>query len=62
MRLRGRDPPSDLRAEILRISALVVSKPVGWRPNLCQKGVIWGPLGFRTQLARPWEVRPEVAI
>ena len=33
LRLRGRDPPSDLRAEIWRNSALVASKTVGWRPN-----------------------------
>ena len=33
LRLKGRDPPSDLCVENLRTVALVVSKTVGWGPN-----------------------------
>ena len=53
LRLRGRDPPSQNRAAILRLGAVSMSKMVARRPIWWQKGVIWGPLGFRAQLAHP---------
>ena len=54
LRLRGWDLSGEIRAEILRISPLRMSKMVGWRPIWCQKGVIFGPMGFRAQLAHLW--------
>ena len=53
LRLRGRDPPSQNRTAILRLGAVSMSKMVARRPIWWQKGVIWGPLGFRAQLAHP---------
>ena len=50
---RGRDLSGEIRAEILHRTPLRMSKTVGWRPDWCQKGVIWGPLGFRAALAHP---------
>ena len=58
LRLRGRDPPSQNRAAILRLGAVSMSKMVARRPIWWQKGVIWGPLGFRAALAHPWAPGP----
>ena len=52
---RPRDPYGEIRAGILRILPPEMSKTVGWRPIWWQKGVTWGPLGFRAQLAHPWK-------
>ena len=54
MRLRGRDPPGEIRSEILPLGAVPRSQMVLRRPIWGQKGVIWGPLGFRAQPAHPW--------
>ena len=51
--LRGWDLSGEIRAEILHRTPLRMSKTVGWRPDWYQKGVIWGPLGFRAALAHP---------
>ena len=50
---RPRDPHGEIRAGILRILPPEMSKTVGWRPIWWQKGVIWGPLGFRARPAHP---------
>ena len=53
LRLRRWDLSGEIRAEILRISLLRMSKIVGWRSIWRQKGVILGPLGFQARLAPP---------
>ena len=53
MSLRGWDLSGEIRAEIPHRTPLRMCKMVGWRPDWCQKGVIWGPLGFRAALAHP---------
>ena len=59
LRSRGWDTPSEIRAEILCLLAVGRVQMVARRPIWWQKNVIWGPLGFRAQLAHPWEVRAE---
>merc|ERR1712138_6324 len=51
---RPRDPHGEIRAGILCRIPVLKSQMVGWRPIWWQKGVIWGPLGFRAQPAHPW--------
>ena len=51
---RPRDPHGEIRAGILSRIPVLKSRMVGWRPVWWQKGVIWGPLGFRAALAHPW--------
>ena len=46
-----RDPHGEIRAGILCRIPVLKSQMVGWRPIWWQKGVIWGPLGFRAQPA-----------
>ena len=53
LRLRGWHLSGEIRAEILHRTPLRMCKTVGWRPDWYQKGVIWGPLGFRAALAHP---------
>ena len=53
LRLRGWDPPDEIRAQILRILAVSMSQMVARRPIWWQKGWFWGPLGFRAQPAHP---------
>merc|ERR1711995_232387 len=50
---RPRDPHGEIRAGILCRIPVLKSQMVGWRPIWWQKGVIWGPLGFRAQPAHP---------
>ena len=52
--VRPRDPHGQIRAGILCRIPVLKSQMVGWRPIWWQKGVIWGPLGFRAALAHPW--------
>ena len=54
LRLRGWDPPSEIRAAILRLLVVSRSQMVARRPIWWQKGWFWGPLGFRAALAPPW--------
>ena len=56
LRLRGWDPPGEIRAEILRRFPVAKSQMVPRRPIWRQKSVIWGPLGFRAALAHLWAV------
>ena len=58
LRLRGWDPPSEIRAAILWPGAVGRVQMVAWRPIWWQKGWFWGPLGFRAQLAHPWALGP----
>ena len=53
-RLRGWDPPSEIRAEILCLLVVGRVQMVARRPIWWQKGVIWGPLVVRAALAHPW--------
>ena len=46
-----RDPHSEILAGILRRIPVLMSQMVGWRSIWSQKGVIWGPFGFRAQPA-----------
>ena len=46
-----RDPHGEIRAGILCRIPVLKSQMVGWRPIWWQKGVTWGPLGFRAQPA-----------
>ena len=55
LRLRGWDPPGEIRAEILCRMAPEMPKMTIWRPDWGQKGCSGGPLGFRGQLAHPWD-------
>ena len=50
---RPRDPHGEIRSGILRPGPVSKCQMVGWRPIWWQKGVIWGPLGFRAQPAHP---------
>ena len=47
------DPHGEIRAGILRRIPVSRSQMVGWRPIWWQKGVTWGPLGFRARPAHP---------
>ena len=49
--IEGREPPGEIRAEILRGFPVPESQMVPRRPIWRQKGVIWGPLGFQAWLA-----------
>ena len=57
LRLRGRDPHGEIRAEILCRMPAWMSKTEGWRPIWLQIWLIWGQLGFRAQLAHPWTLQ-----
>ena len=48
---RPQDPHSEIRAGILRRFPVCMSQMVGRRHIWWQKGVAWGPLGFRAQPA-----------
>ena len=48
-----RDPHGEIRAGILCRIPVLKSQMVGWRPIWWQKGVTWGPLGFRAWPAHP---------
>ena len=48
---RPQDPHGEIGAGILCRIPVSKSQMVGWRPIWWQKGVIWGPLGFRAQPA-----------
>ena len=58
MRLRGRDPPSQNRAAILRLGVVSMSQMVARRPIWWQKGWFGGTLGFRAAPAHPWALGP----
>ena len=53
MGFRPRDPHGEIRAGILSRIPVLRSQMVGWRPIWWQKGVTWGPLGFRARPAHP---------
>ena len=51
--IRAPGPHGEIRAGTLRRIPVSMSQMVGWRPIWWQKGVIWGPLGFRARPAHP---------
>ena len=55
------DPHGEIRAGILCRIPVLKSQMVGWRPIWWQKGVTWGPLGFRAQPAHLAPLNPPIS-